>query len=437
MSQDGRPFLFFGAGQASRSVVWCVADLLIGYHLVQCVGFSGRLAGIILFGSFALSALPDIFVATWLTRHRDPTSNALRVQAIFGVVSVAAAIVLFGPTPHSVPLKILYICAASAAFRLAYTVFDVSQNALISLLPTSRSEVRHYVTSKTVASSVGRLIAAALVFLALRSPTDSFADLKAVGVTAVPVIISVFGLSRVATPHVPGGGPSPSLDWRALPIRQLAVPMLAIILQVGMLGLVGRLIPLFESGRAGFAEGSLLVIAMVCGTVVGPALTYANKFPATRRLPMTPIFALLAAAAGADLLTPVGVLVSMGLAFAYGLALSAMTNIIWGRVAAIVAEHAIATGVRIDAPAFALLTTSIKVGIAISSGLFGVVLDGFKAGAPWVQTTIVAIVVAGGMGTTLVLAAPGSLQQQRNLLRLCARGWRQGSQLLFGTGISP
>jgi hypothetical protein len=40
----------------------------------------------------------------------------------------------YGPTPSSESWKIASICAIPAAFRLAYTIFDVSQNALISLL---------------------------------------------------------------------------------------------------------------------------------------------------------------------------------------------------------------------------------------------------------------------------------------------------------------
>lgn len=399
--------LFFGLGQCSRSLIWCVTDLLIGYHLVARLGISGQLAGIILFITFLISALPDLFIANWVARRSNPLAIALRLQASFGVASLLAGLLLFAPAPTEGSWTIVYICAVSMVFRLAYAVFDVSQNALISLLPETREAVRSYVVNKTFSSSVGRLASSLLVFLALEAPTDRWADFKALAIVIVPVVVGVTGLAVVPSARVHDLPVNLPFRWRSLPLRRLAMPIVATAMEIGLLGLLGRLLPLFGNGRAGSADGASLVVAMVCGTVVGPWLSYVGTSTLLRQnstsvLPT--VLALAGTVSAIALLFPTAPLISLGLAFAYGGAVSALTNLIWERVAMIAADEAENGGARIDAPAFALITTCIKVAIAISSALFGVVVDGFRGGADWSTTVVIAVVALGGVGTAVALS---------------------------------
>lgn len=395
---------FFGLGQISRSILWCATDMLIGYHLVDRLGFSGGVAGAIMFVTFALSALPDIFVANWLARQAEPIRVALRLQFVFGSLAAVTGLLLFGPAPSDSYEKIGFVCAVSIAFRLTYAIYDVSQNALISLLPRSQVEVRRYVTSKTVASSAGRLLASFLVFWALSSTADPMADFKVLALVVLPVIVTGIGLVRTKVSPPVEERRQEEFSWGLLPFGQLALPVMAITFQVAFLGLICRLLPLFGSGRQGFADSSSLVLSMVCGTVIGPTVTYVAELLGSRRLSLSAALSFGAALTGIQLLVPHGVAVSLVLAFLYGAALSGITNIIWERVAFIATDFASITGIRIDAPAFALLTTAIKLAIAICNVILGVVLDRFRAGDSTSVTVIIAVVLTGGLGTALFLA---------------------------------
>lgn len=435
-SQPGKSaFMFFGMGQFSRSIIWSVTDLLIGYHLVERVGLSGIVAGAILFGTIMFSALPDVFVATWIGRRSDPASFALRLQAVFGIASLISALLLFGPTPPGTDTQIIYLCAVSAAFRISYAIYDVSQNALISLLPQQRAQVRNYVTNKILMTSIGRLAASGLVFMALTAPNDALADLKAISYAIVPVLISAWGLSRLAAPRRVEKTAPVAFKWRSLPWSRLAIPMLATAFQVGLLQIIARLLPLYGSSQPGYADNSSLVVLFVCGTIAGPLLANARNWPIAKFFPLPLALSAGATAAAIALLYPHGAAGCLALAFIYGAAISGLTNLVWERMALIAADHAIATGVRIDAPAFALLTTSIKLALAISTGLFGALLDGFMDGNDTSFALIVSVIVLGGMGTALVLAIDDA-NGQVGMSRLFGLAGRRALRAIFAKGTS-
>lgn len=399
-----RSLVFFGFGQLTRSVMWCATDMLIAFHLVERVGFSGHAAGAIMFATFALSALPDIFVANWIAARSCPAQAALRLQYIFGLVAAATAVLLFCPPPGGWYEKVAYVCAASIAFRTSYAIYDVSQNALLSLLPRTSVEVQRYVTSKTMASSIGRLLASLLVAWALARSMNPLADAQVMTLIALPVIVTCFGLARVKVlPEAEQEAPQ-RFRWSSLPFRRLAMPVTAIAFQVACLGLISRLLPLFGHGETGYTDSATLVLAMVCGTVLGPALTHAAPLLIKKRpLAIATTLSCGATLTGIALVLPHDFAISVTLAFLYGVALSGITNLIWEQVALIATEHASATGVRIDAPAFALLTTTIKLAIAISTITFGLVLDGFRIGDRTSIATIMIVVAVGGIGTALTL----------------------------------
>ncbi|NQE61643.1 MFS transporter [Caulobacter sp. RHG1] len=395
-------FVLFGLGQCARSLLWSTVDLLIGFHLIERAGLSGATAGAVLLGTVIVSAFPDLFIADWLARRRNPLAGALRLQAGAGGLALVFALLLFGPKPEGTTPAILYICLMSMAFRFTYAAYDVSQNALLSLLPPDADGVRRYVTNKTVMTSVGRVLASVLVYAALLTPDDALADMKLLGLTALPVLASVFGLARASSATgratVLAGGP----NWRTLPYRRLAMPILATLCQYGLLSAVARLLPL-HPGAPGSGLAGSLVLSMVVGTVIGPMAAHGAVWRGPPGL-IAGVFALMGVTAGVALILPLPSAHLMALALLYGLATSALANLIWDRVGAVVFDHAKATGQRIDAPAFALLTTAIKLAIAVSAGLFGVLADTYRSGGISGKWGIAAVLAVGGLGAWVALS---------------------------------
>lgn len=396
----------FGFGQFSRSLIWCVTDLLIAFHLNVRVGIAGETVGVILFLSFALGAALDLAVAGVVARLGEPLRVALQLQAFAGCATVVTAIFLFAPPPGVGGLATLaYFAIASILFRTAYTIFDVTQNALTSLLPADLEQLRSYVTIRTVVSSLGRLCASCLVFYALRNSSSSSADLEVVVLIGIPVGLSVISLARVRVPPLatPRVGAGVGVRWRSLPYRKLAPLVAATIFEVGLLGVTGRLLPFFGVHQSASAQGSALVVAMVCGTVAGPVLVARFSRPdESGRVAL--LLASIGAGAAVGLLAEGSYFANLVLATLYGASATGIASIIWQRVGQLVREEAALSGTRIDLVAFAVLTASTKLALALSSALLGTVLAGFEAGAPRSLLLIAVLSVAGGIGTASALA---------------------------------
>lgn len=396
------PLVLLGGGQLSRSVLWCTVDLLIGFHLIVRLSIGAHAAGALLAITFALSAIPDFFVARWLARKADPIAAALRMQLLFGILAFLSATLLFGVVPVLPEWEIVYLYVTSLVFRFTYAAFDVSQNALVSLLPSPTGSAGLFVTVKLFASSLGRLAAAVLVAWAVATEGDLLADAKTLAVISIPFAITVYALScakpgRTAPAHMPS-----TFEFGHLPIAALALPVVATVCEVGLLGLTGRLMPLFPK-EAGGASPSSLIVAMVCGTVVGPWLGFVAG---RRRVPRLVLIAVASACAtwsAVNLLHPVGVGTGLVMAALYGTGLAVLTNFVWEQVSTVVRDHAARHGTRIDAPAFAVITTAIKIAIALSAALFGLFLDAFRQGSSGSVQSITILLVVGGSGAAVAL----------------------------------
>ncbi|TCU58600.1 Na+/melibiose symporter-like transporter [Novosphingobium sp. PhB57] len=397
-SAEGRSFALFGLGQCARSILWSTVDLLIGYHFIERTGLSGKMAGAILFATVLISAFPDMFIAQWLAGRRDPQRAALKAQAWFGLLAALLALLLFGPKPEGTVAAIVYICVTSVLFRFAYAAYDVSQNALISLLPADGSDVARYTTNKTVMASVGRLIASLLIFAALLSPSDALADMKLLAITILPIAASGFGLARLARGPVPARMSMETASWRALPYRRLMPPIIATFFHYGMLGAASRFLALHGDPAAGSGLAGSLVISMVTGTIIGPFLEQRLAASVDKSMIVGSLGAV-AAISGIALALPFAGAALLVLAMIYGTATSGMANLIWERVGTIAHDHRIRTGGQIDAPAFALLTTSLKLAIALSTLIFGLLIEPYRQGMPMAAWAMGAILLLGAVGT--------------------------------------
>jgi Na+/melibiose symporter-like transporter len=396
------PLVLLGGGQLSRSVLWCTVDLLIGFHLIVRLSISAHAAGALLATTFALSAVPDFFVARWLARQADPVVAALRTQFTFGVLAFLSAMLLFSSLAAQSEWKVIYLYMMSLIFRFTYAAFDVSQNALVSLLSSKDKPASLFVTVKLFASSLGRLAAAVLVAWSVATEGDLLVDLETLAVVAIPFTATLYALSRVrSTMAEPAHMPS-TFEFSHLPIAALTLPVVATVCEVGLLGLAGRLIPLFPK-QAGAAPSSSLIVAMVCGTVVGPWIGFMAGNRRVQRLTLIAVAAASATWSAVNLLHPIGVVTGLALATTYGTGLAILTTFVWEQVSVVVRDHAESHGTRIDAPAFAVITTAIKIAIALSAALFGFFLDDFRQGGVSSVQSMTIVLVVGGSGAAMTL----------------------------------
>jgi MFS family permease len=221
-------------------------------------------------------------------------------------------------------------------------------------------------------------------------------------VVGIPFAITLYALSRAgpgrtARAHVPS-----TFEFSHLPIAALTLPVVATVCEVGLLGLAGRLMPLFPN-EVGSASPSSLIVAMVCGTVVGPWLSFVTGRRRVHRLVLIAIASASATWSAVNLLHPAGAGIGLAMAALYGTGLAVLTKFVWEQVSTIVRDHAERHGTRIDAPAFAVITTAIKIAIALSAALFGLFLDAFRQSSSGSVQSITIVLLVGGSGAAVAL----------------------------------
>lgn len=125
----------YGAGHFAKSLAWTFTDLLLAYYANVRLGLSAAETGLLLFFSMAYGAVLDIGVAFLLRRAEGSRRRILLIQFAAGLATATTLIIVFSPVHGALP-PFAYLIVALGLLRTAYAVYDVAQNALVSLLPS-------------------------------------------------------------------------------------------------------------------------------------------------------------------------------------------------------------------------------------------------------------------------------------------------------------
>lgn len=399
----GRPVLLrsmFGAGHFAKSLAWNFTDLLLAYYVHVRVGLGAQDTGLLLFCSMTLGAALDVGVA-FLLRHAEGSARRiLTIQFAAGLATAGTLLVVFFSPALARAYPVTYLAAALGLFRLVYAVYDVAQNALVSLLPDDEEDAQRYVIWRQALSALARIAVAAIAFLLL-GPADTGGEMVAAGGIALLIALTsacMFGFATSAESACPG----PPAPWLAVP-PGLPRLLLAGAALAGPLSLAARMVTFVGGGSPGNRDGAALLFAFVLGTLAGPLVL--PRLPRDHQGRATIAYTMLTVLAAAWFLADTrSGLGALAACFVHGVGLGALLTLFWGAMSAAIRDHARRSGVRTDLTAFALLTASIK----LSGGVFGVVLglllDGFKAGNPATMAVLAAITAAGGLAFLLASA---------------------------------
>lgn len=235
--------------------------------------------------------------------------------------------------------------------------------------------------------------------MALRSPAQPWAETMALGAFTPLVLGSLFGVARLSIPRPPAREPeASSFDLRSA--APLAAALLAMALQIALLSLAGRLMPLYRPSA--LVGGAGLTVAMVCGTLVGPFAAFWLAGRRRRPEPLVGLFSAAAVVTGAGVFLLHGEPSALLVALIYGGAIAGLSNLTWEKVAVTVASQAPQD--RNDLFAFAVLTASVDVGLALSSAALTLIAPGVRADSAPSLYALLALLVLGGLGTYAALA---------------------------------
>jgi len=392
----------YGAGHFAKSLAWTFTDLLLAYYANVRLGLSAAETGLLLFFSMAYGAVLDIGVAFVLRRDEGSRRRILLIQFAAGLATATALVIVFSPVRGDLP-PFAYLVIALGLLRTAYAVYDVAQNALVSLLPSDEADAHRYVVLRQTLSAVARLCVAAISFLIIDKSAPAGREILLASVIAMLIVATASWIlawagpvRAVDPPRAAGGLRLPAGAGRLL---------LAAAVHSGPFNMTARMVTFVERSGGSDHTGASLLFAMVLGTLIGPIAI--GRLRGDLGGPWTALaFTALGIAAGAAFLVdPRSGTVALVACCAYGVSLGATTTLFWRGMSAAIRDHARRTGERTDLTAFALLTATLKLASAVFGGAVGLALDGFRAGE-WATSLGLGVVMTLGGLCFIALIAP-------------------------------
>jgi Na+/melibiose symporter-like transporter len=393
----------YASGHLAKSLMWSFSDLLFGYFAHVQMGLSAAATGWIIFISLVYSSALDVLAAALLSAFPGHEGGVPRLQLLGAVLTALASVLLFAPLALAGAPLFYWLLAASLLFRTGYALYDVSQNALVSLLPRDDAEAQRYVTTRTTLSYVAKVAVALASFLVIGTGDRQGSALAVILPIAAMTLATAYPMSR----HRIGdarGSDGVALTGSPPPMRLLAPVLAAVAAQTCLLGLVGRFLPFAQDPQTGTPIGAPLVLASVVGGMLGP-------FVVDRVLRGGRGFTL--ANAGFTAACVGGVLVILigqssiqlfAAAAVFSLGGGAIGTLVWTELSAVVRAHARISGQRADLASFALLTATIKLG-AGGTGLFlGGLLDGYETRSATAIGAIAVATIVGGVLSVLAMS---------------------------------
>lgn len=386
----------YAAGHLAKSLIWSFSDLLFGYFAHVQMGLPASATGLILFVSLVYSGVLDVLAAALLSAFPGHERKVPQVQLLGAALTALASALLFSPLTLPSGFLFYWLLAAALLFRTGYALYDVSQNALVSLLPADDSEAQRYVTVRTTLSYVAKVTVALASFLVIGAGERQGSALAIILPIAMMTLAAAWPMSRHRI------GDDKEKEARPLagsppPMRLLAPVLAAVAAQTCLLGLIGRFLPFAQHPQTGTPIGAPLVLASVAGGLLGPVLAdrvvRAGQGFLVANIGFTAVcvvsvLAILFGQTSVQLLAAAAI---------FSIGGGAIGTLVWNELSAAVRAHAVTSGRRADLASFALLTATIKLG-AGSTGLFlGALLDGYETRSAVTIGAIATATIAGGL----------------------------------------
>ena len=375
----------FAAAHAARSLGWATTDLLLAWHLHSDVGFSGATVSILLALFLLTGALANLGVGLLLTLRKATGPDYVRLQL---VGAVSAALLLAGQFLVVDPVAVTVI---GFAFRVAYAVQDVPQNALGSLLPHDDGDARRYARLRVTLSGIMRVVAISLHLL-LYWIAAGMIVFVAIGGLIVASAIGLRGLRFPTRPRIRLEALTGKAAWPA----GLPKLLLGFAVSTALLPTISRLLIFAPSTDAAILQaGGWMLNAFCVGSVLGPFAQYRLLDAFGERGAL--MAGIIVTLASAMLVTFGGPVPIRALAAAmHGIGLGIVGVHLWTSVARVAMEDA-ATGPRRDGMVASAVILTMHVSMAAGSLFLAPLIDAYEVGDPAAALAALVIVAVGGI----------------------------------------
>jgi len=373
-SHFDRATLSYGLAHFGKSLFWYASEILFAFYLSEVCDLPVAWMGVVLASGFVCGAVSDLMVGRMCAGLLSTVSGAARLQGAGAFLCAVTMALVFAGALVPAPCRLAYALLGGAAFRVCYALFDLPQNALLSLA-TGNDDGRSRVSalriffsgaaSLLVGASIGPLLASgfggsvALRFFLL----SLLLGLVAVG--------TALWLRHVLKRTMADAAPMPPMPLRAAlsGFPWLLWLMIAIsLITATTVSVFGKIEPYYAAYvlRAPM-WGGLIMAAVACGQALSQPLWSHMARSLTRARMIALCAGFLVLSAGVFWSCARWPLAAAASAFVFGMASGGMGMVQWAAFGDVVARvPASAAGA-----AYGLLTATIKVALAAGGLLIG------------------------------------------------------------------
>lgn len=389
----------YGLAHFGKSLFWYASEILFAYYLTELVGLHAVHMGFVLGLGLMASALFDLIVGARLRFSLSDARRAARMQFVGSLLCAASFIAVFAGFWVPQPLRFSHAMITGLAFRLAFTLYDLPQNALMTVGTGSMEARDRLAATRIFFSGLATLTVALCVAPLLvteRQGEIAPRYLVLACATAVPAVVSAGALSRLM---LRTSNQSPKA---AVITSSGFQPSATFWLLIGVASVTSLLTPIFGKLEPYFATfvlrspvlGGVIVTATALGTVIGQPIWRSLR----KRWTLPAVMSLAATAQIVGLLA-FWVLVKrpdFGLAFAaglFGLGSGGIGTALWAAFSEAAAREACGR----EGLAWAVFGATVKMSLALGALMLGALLmtieyrDAEGASLTWLMVVVPAV----------------------------------------------
>lgn len=368
---DGwRSTTIYGLAHLGKSLFWYASEILFAFYLTEQVGLPATQMGLVLGIGLIVSAGIDLTIATRFRRTLSDAAATGRLQFRGSLLCAAAFLGVFLGFWVPASFSFGYALAAGLAFRIAFALFDLPQNALMALATSDCASRDRVASTRIWFSGVAILIIAVAVGPLVADPESSAGAMRYLALAllvCVPAVIGSASLARVVS-HVDPAAPQMSRE--RVEAVALSRPPAAFWLLMILMVITSLATPIFSKIEPYFASfvirsplwGGVIISAMALGIVLGqPAWALLCRHHSRAKV--------MVGAAAAQIVSllwfwiwPVDQLVGFaGAAFVFGLGNGGVGMVLWGGFSETVAR----TAKGHEGVSYAVFTATAKVTLGL------------------------------------------------------------------------
>lgn len=159
----------YAAAHFGKSLFWQAGELLLAFFLTEAAGLTPRAMGVVLALSLLASAISDLVVGRCLRRQLSRIDTTCDLQLLGAWVAAVLLIALFSTAHLPEQARLPFALVMAVMFRVAYSVYDLPQNVLLSLATHSPGSRARASSVRIALSGIAGLVLA-LAIAPLVSP---------------------------------------------------------------------------------------------------------------------------------------------------------------------------------------------------------------------------------------------------------------------------